>query len=158
MVHIKNLTKKKPLRCFKRKCAQCHPVRGIWIELSLLTLSMDFSSTLCCSPRPMAVGDFIQFQGNPQLFLLQTWDDTPRVKWRKIVSKQEGWDLGIKSTKALSRKGMAPGALTHLKTEVGISTEIPRLPSYIRKLTERKVPDPSREIYGKINGRGLSCC
>ena len=73
MVHIKNLKKKnhKTLRCFKRKCAQCYPVRGIWIELSLLTLSLDFSSTLCCcSPRPMAVGDFIQFQGNPQLFLL----------------------------------------------------------------------------------------
>ena len=109
------------------------PVRGTWIELSLLTLSLDFASTLCCYfPRPMAVGDFIQFQGNPQVFLLQIWDDTPKVKWRKTVSKQEGWDLGIRSTEALSRKGMAPGALTHLKTEAGISTEILRLPSYIR--------------------------
>ena len=108
-------------------------MRRVWIELSLLTLSLDFFSTLCCcSPRPMAVGDFIQFQGNPQVFLLQTGDDTPRVKWRKIVSKQEGWDLGIKSTEALSWKRMAPGALTHLKTEVRISIEILRLPFYLR--------------------------
>ena len=127
------------------------PVRGTWIELSLLTLSLDFASTLCCYfPRPMAVGDFIQFQGNPQVFLLQIWDDTPKVKWRKTVSKQEGWDLGIRSTEALSRKGMAPGALTHLKTEAGISTEILRLPSYIRSWQKEKFLILAERYVGRL--------